>query len=77
MSKRGYFFNISTINPWGFTKEFISSLKEEDFYSTVETGEDVKNVAQWLFITASHTALHFGKIQLLRSLLEDELDSPC
>lgn len=59
------------------SQQFISSLSDEDFYSVVETGEDAKNVAQWLFITASHTALHFGKIQLLRSLLEEELDSPC
>ncbi len=59
------------------SQKFISSLSDEDFYSVVETGEDIKNVSQWLFITASHTALHYGKIQLLRSLLEDELDSPC
>ncbi|MFW9939513.1 MAG: DinB family protein [Candidatus Thorarchaeota archaeon] len=57
--------------------KFISSLNEEDFYTIVETGDDPKNVAHWLFITASHTALHYGKIQLLRALLEDEIDSPC
>jgi hypothetical protein len=57
--------------------KFISSLNEEDFYAVVETGDDPTNVAHWLFITASHTALHFGKIQLLRALLEDEIDSPC
>lgn len=59
------------------SQKFISSLNEGDFYSSVETGEDVKNIAHWLFITASHTALHYGKIQLLRSLLENEIDSPC
>ena len=59
------------------SQKFISSLNNEDFYSVVETGEDMLNVAHWLFITASHTALHYGKIQLLRSLLEDDLDSPC
>ncbi|MFX0166593.1 MAG: DinB family protein [Candidatus Hodarchaeota archaeon] len=59
------------------SQKFISSLNSEEFYSVVETGEDVKNVAHWLFITASHTALHYGKIQLLRALLEDEIDSPC
>ena len=57
--------------------KFISSLKNEEFYSVVETGEDIKNAAHWLFITTSHTALHYGKIQLLRALLEDEIDSPC
>lgn len=59
------------------SQKFISSLNEEAFYSVVETGEDKMSVAHWLFITASHTALHYGKIQLLRSLLEDEIDSPC
>jgi len=59
------------------SQKFISSLKNEDFYSVVETGEDRLSVAHWLLITASHTAVHYGKIQLLRSLLEDEIDSPC
>jgi hypothetical protein len=60
------------------SQDFISSLKEEDFHSTVETGKHgLLTVAHWLFITASHSALHYGKIQLLRALLEDERDSPC
>lgn len=59
------------------SQQFISSLSNEDFYSAVETGEGELSVAHWLFITTSHTALHFGKIQLLRALLEDKLDSPC
>ena len=59
------------------SQKFISSLNNNDFYSVIDTGEDELSVANWLFITVSHTALHFGKIQLLRALLEDELDSPC
>lgn len=60
------------------SQDFISSLKDEDFYTIIETeGHDLMSVAHWLFITASHTALHYGKIQLLRSLLEDCSDSPC
>ncbi len=59
------------------SQKFISSLNDEAFYSVVETGEGVLSVAHWLFITASHTALHYGKIQLLRALLDDKLDSPC
>ncbi len=59
------------------SQKYIYSLKNKDFYSLVETGEDLLNVAHWLFITASHTALHYGKIQLLRALLKDEIDSPC
>ena len=59
------------------SKKFISSLNDEDLNSIIDTGEDELSVAHWLFITASHTALHFGKIQLLRALLENDLDSPC
>ncbi|MHA1916609.1 MAG: DinB family protein [Promethearchaeota archaeon] len=59
------------------SQKFIASLNDEDFYSVVESVEEPLSVAHWLFITASHTALHYGKIQLLRALLEDEKDSPC
>lgn len=59
------------------SQKYISSIMDEEFYSVVETGEGSLSVAHWLFITASHTALHYGKIQLLRALLEDKIDSPC
>ena len=59
------------------SQKFITSLNDEDLYSIIDTGEDKLSVAHWLFITASHTALHYGKIQLLRAILEDDLDSPC
>lgn len=59
------------------SQKFISTLQDEELYILVEAGEDALSVAHWLFITASHTALHYGKIQLLRSLLENEIDSPC
>lgn len=59
------------------SRKFIASLNDEDFYSIVESVEEPLSISHWLFITASHTALHYGKIQLLRALLEDELDSPC
>ncbi len=59
------------------SQQFISSLNDKDFYSIIDTGEEDLSVAHWLFITTSHTALHYGKIQLLRSLLKDEIDSPC
>jgi hypothetical protein len=59
------------------SQKFIDSLNDEDFHTIIDTGEDKLSVTHWLFITASHTALHYGKIQLLRALLEDEIDSPC
>ncbi|MHA2398555.1 MAG: DinB family protein [Promethearchaeota archaeon] len=59
------------------SQQFISSLDDKGFYTIVESVEEPMSVAHWLFITASHTALHYGKIQLLRSLLENTIDSPC
>ena len=56
--------------------EYISSLTEDDF-SAVPTSEFGLSVAHWLFITTAHTALHIGRIQLLRALIEDKYERPC
>jgi hypothetical protein len=38
---------------------------------------DERRVAKWLFITAAHTALHIGRIQLLRALAEGKRERAC
>ena len=48
---------------------YIATLRDEDFHIVPETSAGGLSVAHWLFITASHTALHIGRIQLLRALL--------
>jgi hypothetical protein len=35
------------------------------------------SVAKWLFITTAHTALHIGRIQLLRALVEGKRERAC
>jgi hypothetical protein len=57
--------------------KYISSLTDDDFHSIPPSSEDSLSVAHWLFITASHTALHIGRIQLLRALSEGKLERAC
>jgi hypothetical protein len=56
---------------------YIDSLGEADFHEVPDTSEDGLSVAHWLCITACHTALHIGRIQLLRALIEGTLERAC
>lgn len=59
------------------THDFIASLTDEDFRKpVVEDGSEL-TVAHWLFITAAHSALHIGRIQLLRALIEGKQERAC
>jgi hypothetical protein len=58
------------------SRKYIGSLSEEDFHRTTNKSMG-KTVAHWLFITTAHTSLHIGRIQLLRSLIENEYDRAC
>lgn len=57
--------------------EYIDSLGDDDFSTVPPTSEDGLSVAHWLFITAAHTALHLGRIQMLRALVEGKHDRAC
>lgn len=59
------------------SQKYISTLEDSDLTRVTETSEFNMSIGHWLFITACHTALHFGKIQLLRAMMEKDLDSPC
>lgn len=61
------------------TKRYIDSLTEEDLRASAPAGEntDASTVGHWLFITAAHTALHIGRIQMLRALIEDSRERAC
>jgi len=59
------------------SNEYIASLSDEEFYSIPITSEYDLSVAHWLFITAAHTSLHIGRIQLLRALIEGKHERPC
>ena len=63
----------------GESRAFIESLSDADFLTVPEFTEESEglSVAHWLFITAAHTALHIGRIQLLRALIECEKERAC
>jgi hypothetical protein len=47
------------------------------WYSHSEWEVDGLTIAHWLFITACHTSLHIGRIQLLRATLENKPERAC
>jgi len=58
--------------------QYIATLDDAHLWELAPTPEDnLTTVAHWLFITTAHTALHLGRIQMLRALLEGKHDRPC
>ena len=57
--------------------EYIGALTDEDFHKVPSTSDQRLSVAHWLFITTAHTALHIGRIQLLRALIEGKHERAC
>ena len=57
--------------------EYIASLSDEDLYKVPPTSDSGLSAAHWLFITVAHTAVHIGRIQLLRALLEGDHERAC
>jgi hypothetical protein len=56
---------------------YIESLSEADLVKIPLTAEGSYSIAQWLWITTCHTALHIGRIQLLRAMLEGKPERAC
>lgn len=61
----------------GKAHAFIDSLVPEDFHKVPETSEEGLSIAHWLFITTNHTALHIGRIQALRAMIEGIKEKVC
>lgn len=59
------------------SNEYIASLSEKDFDTVPPRSEFGLSVGHWLFITVAHTALHIGRIQLLRDLVQGNYERPC
>ena len=59
------------------SRSYIMSLEEQDFSKVPSTSKSGLTVGHWIFITSAHTALHIGRIQLIRSLIEDRHEEPC
>jgi len=56
---------------------YISSLAPDDWHRVPETSELGQTVAEWIWITSCHTALHLGRIQMLRNMALGLKDNPC
>jgi len=61
------------------SRAYIESLSDKDFHSIPQFTDYTEgmSVVHWLFITAAHTALHIGRIQLLRALIEGTEERAC
>jgi hypothetical protein len=59
------------------THEFIDSVEEDSLFSVPPRSEFDLTTSHWLFVTTVHTAMHLGRIELLRAMLEGEYDRPC
>jgi hypothetical protein len=59
------------------SREYIRSLTDDEVCTVPTTSERGLTIGHWLFITAAHTALHVGRIQLLRACIEDRHEEPC
>ena len=59
------------------THEYIESVSNGDFHEVPPTTAFDLSAAHWLFITTAHTALHIGRIQLLRALIENDYERAC
>jgi len=58
---------------------WIDTLTDDDLgrVATDEEPDGALTVAQWLAITTAHTAVHIGRIQLLRALIEETRERDC
>jgi hypothetical protein len=59
------------------SRRYIESLDPPDLGDAPATADAGLTVGHWLFITTAHTALHIGRIQLLRALIEGEHERAC
>jgi hypothetical protein len=59
------------------SQEYIRALQPEDYLLVPENSVDGFTVAHWLTITACHTALHIGRIQVLRAMIEGKPERAC
>ena len=66
-----------SITEWQPIIGTVPPLSDADWHQVAARSEFGMTVAQWVFITAVHAAMHLGRIQLLRALLEGEHDRPC
>ena len=57
--------------------DFIATIPDEDWHKVPVMSEFGLTTAHWVFLTVSHGAIHIGRIQMLRAMLEGKHDRPC
>jgi hypothetical protein len=57
--------------------KFVRSVSDEDWHKVPSTSEADLTVAHWVFLTVAHEAVHIGKLQILRAMLEGKKDRAC
>ena len=56
---------------------FVKSLSNYAWHEVLPSSEFGLTTAHWVFLTVGHEAVHIGKIQLLRAMLEGKKDRAC
>ena len=56
---------------------FVQSVSDQDWHKVPSSSEFGLTVAHWVFLTVAHEAVHIGKLQLLRAMLEGKKDRAC
>ena len=56
---------------------FVRSLSDGAWHEVLPSSEFGLTTAHWVFLTVGHEAIHVGKIQMLRAMLEGKKDRAC
>lgn len=57
--------------------DYIAGLRPEDYSTVPASSDEGHSVGQVLFQTVAHTALHIGRIQMLRAMIEKKNERRC
>ncbi len=57
--------------------KFVQSLPDDAWHQVPASSEFDLTTAHWVFLTVGHEAIHIGKLQMLRAMLEGKKDRAC
>lgn len=57
--------------------KFVQSVPDDDWHKEPASFEAGLTIAHWVFLTVAHEAVHIGKLQILRAMLEGKKDRAC
>ena len=59
------------------TTKVVQSLSDSKWHQIGGPSELDLTIAHWVFLTVAHEAIHIGKLQMLRAMLEGKKDRAC